>query len=121
MNPYTPPNEHSRQTHVSTLLHKRPWVWNLLSVLSLPAFFITLFFGLGFSAGSLRTAYDTPIRGIALLFAVFFLFFGPVVTAFMIRQNIVQRNVLLVAMQAFVAIGWSVIAYCLIGGMMGIF
>ena len=125
MNPYTPPNEQSNQsTHrtqdVRTTASRWVTFLNWFSVVSLPAFLLTIFVGLGFALGPLRTSYNSPIRGLSLLFSTVCLFAGPFITAYMIRRNLLQKQVLWILPQAIAAAGWVVVAYCLIGGIMGI-
>ena len=125
MNPYTPPNEQSNQsTHrtqdVRTTASRWVTFLNWFSVVSLPAFLLTIFVGLGFALGPLRTSYNSPIRGLSLLFSTVCLFAGPFITAYMIRRNLLQKQVLWILPQAIAAAVWAVVAYCLIGGIMGI-
>ena len=88
------------------------------SVVSLPGFFLALFAGLGFPP--LQTSHDSPIRWVSQLFAAVFLFGGPLATAYMIRWNVVRNRMPELVVLALPATGWAIIAYCLIGGIMGI-
>ena len=125
MNPYAPhdsPPSESAKPPSGDCTTK--WTWgaflNWFAVISLPAFLLTLFVGLGFALGPLRTTYNSPIRGLSLLCAATFLFAGPIVNLYMIHRNATRKQARWLIPQLLAAMGWAVIAYCLIGGIMGL-